>query len=160
VQCRRNNENNSIQHGNYITALELLTQNILWYKHCVMDSFSIIAHRIKFYGLITKGSGHHPWWPSGNMLATGLKVCVLKSGWGQWLYKDYKTHSTTPFGHEEKLSALCNKILWHVKDPCTVWQMYFASKIYGRFSLSFSCFTTRGLCRYMPDTSGREIRND
>jgi hypothetical protein len=41
------------------------------------------------------------------------------------------------FGEEVKPSVPC-KFLWHVKYPCGVWQRYFAGKINGYLSPSFS----------------------
>jgi hypothetical protein len=72
-----------------------------------------------------------------------------------------KTHSTTSFWRELKPSALCCKILWHVKDPCGVWQRYFAGKINEYFSLSLSlCFATRSLYWYLRESLGGWIMND
>jgi hypothetical protein len=49
-----------------------------------------------------------------------------------------KIHSMASFRGEVKLSAPCCKILWHVKVACGVWQRYFADKITGHVSPSFS----------------------
>jgi hypothetical protein len=63
------------------------------------------------------------------------KVHGFKPGRGRWTVKDDKNPSY--FRGEVKPSSLCRKILRHVKDPCGVWQKYFAGKINGCFSPSF-----------------------
>jgi hypothetical protein len=41
-------------------------------------------------------------------------------------------------------------ILRYVKDPCGIWQRYFAGKINGHFSPSFTCFAIRCLQWHVP----------
>jgi hypothetical protein len=48
------------------------------------------------------------------------------------------------FGGELKLAVLCHKILLHVKDPCSMKDI-FVGKIHGHFLPSFPCFATRCL---------------
>jgi hypothetical protein len=45
------------------------------------------------------------------------------------LLRSITIRSTTYFRGEVKPSAPCREILWYVKDPCRVWQRYFAGKI-------------------------------
>jgi hypothetical protein len=48
-----------------------------------------------------------------------------------------KIYITTSFEMEVKPTALCRKILWHVKEPCGVGRRYFVGKIGGHFSPIF-----------------------
>jgi hypothetical protein len=73
--------------------------------------------------------------------------------------------STTSFGKEVKPSAPCRKILRRVKDPCGVWQRYFAGKVSGDFSLSKFLLASllrvsAGICqRVVVDVSGMMSEN-
>jgi hypothetical protein len=55
-----------------------------------------------------------------------------------------KIGSTTSFGRAVKPSASFRKILWHVKDRCSMKEIL-VCKIHGYFSQSFSFFATRCL---------------
>jgi hypothetical protein len=59
----------------------------------------------------------------------------------------------TSFGEEVKTSVSCHKTLRHVKDSYRYVKRHFIGKTQGNFSLSFSSFTTRCLCRLLPDSS-------
>jgi hypothetical protein len=52
------------------------------------------------------------------VLAIGPKVHGFKPGRGRWILEAIQIRSTTSFGGEIKLSAICRKILRHVKNPC------------------------------------------
>jgi hypothetical protein len=52
--------------------------------------------------------------------ATAPKLCRLKPGRGQWIFKAIKIHSTPSFEGEVMPSAPCHKILQHVKEPFEV----------------------------------------
>jgi hypothetical protein len=55
------------------------------------------------------------------VLATGPSVRVdSKLATDVGFLRAIKIHSMTFFRGEIKLSALCCKILWHIKEPCRV----------------------------------------
>jgi hypothetical protein len=63
-----------------------------------------------------------------------------------------KIRSTTSFGGEVKPLAPWRKILRHVKDTNSMKDI-FIDKIKGHLP-SFSCFATRCVCWFLPESSG------
>jgi hypothetical protein len=73
------------------------------------------------------------------VLAIGPKVRGFKAGEGQWICKGDKIRSINFFGREVKAAVPRRKILWHVKNPYCMKEI-FVGKIHGHFSASFSCY--------------------
>jgi hypothetical protein len=88
------------------------------------------------------------------VLANGPKVCGFKPAEDDGFLTVIKIRSTTSFGGEIKPSASCRKILWYGEEHWGVWKGYFVGKMHSHFSLSFSLFTIKYLCWYLPESSG------
>jgi hypothetical protein len=64
-----------------------------------------------------------------------------------------KFGSTPSFGAEVKPSVPCRKILQRVKNPYSMNEI-FVGKIHGHFLSIFTCFSTRCLCWFLPESYG------
>jgi hypothetical protein len=94
-----------------------------------------------------------------SVLVIGPKVCWFIPGRGVEFLRAIKITSTPSFGEEVKPSALCHKILRHVKNHFEVWTKIFR-KPNSSFPLpSSSWFATRWLLLGLPESSGGRIRS-
>jgi hypothetical protein len=76
----------------------------------------------------TSTNDSRPRWSSDSVLATGPKVRGFKPGWGRWIFKGDKIHSTTSFGGEVKPSVSCRRFT-ACKRTLRAWNRCFIGKI-------------------------------
>jgi hypothetical protein len=88
-----------------------------------------------------------------SVLAIGFKVRMFKPGRCDGFLNKMKIRSMTSIGGEVKPSTPCRKILRQVKNPYCMKEILLVDKSHGYFSPSFSCFATRCLCWFMPESS-------
>jgi hypothetical protein len=92
--------------------------------------------------------------PKGKDVRRGLSFSVVY--WLLYFPLDPKLQgNTTSFGGEVKPSAPCHKILRHVKNPCRDDSDTSPAKLTDLSLYVFPCFTTRCVCWYFPENSGK-----